>query len=850
MRKKIIVFIALSALVLGTIVIIARRPPTRSVAKISGAFRALEFWAAQRAYPGEVMPGRGYYEAYLTARRSLKEAAAAAPWRSIGPDNIGGRTLAVTFNPQNPRTIYAGSASGGLWRSRTAGVGPQAWEYVDTGFPVLGVSCIAVAPDDSNTIYIGTGEVYGYQDADIGLSIRTTRGTYGVGILKTADGGQTWEKSLDWTYEQKRGVWAVEFNPLNSDVVWAGTTEGTYKSTDAGQTWTRVDTTLMVMDLIVHPADTNTVYIACGNLNSPGGGLYRTLDGGASWAPLTQGLPTGFSGKPQLDLYRAFPDVIMAGFGGGYWSGAGTVLCRSEDGGDSWTTVSTIDYATYQGWYSHLVGMHPEDSSQVICAGIELWKSTTGGSNLVQKSHSFYIEGIPPAGGPEGPLDYIHVDIHSITYHPTGPDTIYFGTDGGVFRSPDGGETFQGCNGGYQTTQFYNGFSSSATDSALAIGGLQDNYTAIYHGSPSWQRALYGDGAHTYIRPTDADVMYGSSQYLGTLYRTDDRGQTWRNLGGSFMGEANFVTPFIFCTADPRVGYAGFSYMYRTINAGNYWYMLNDVQELDGNPVLSLAASSYNTNLVFAGTAPVSGRAHLFRTIDGFTWEDVTGDLPDRYPTDIVVDPVLDSNVYVVFSGFGTSHVWKSNDWGGTWQDIGQGLPDVPTMAVAVDPLYPDHIYVGNDLSVYVSTDGGVSWASFGEGLPTAVIAMDLSISPSNRAIRVATHGNGAYQRPLLGPTAVTETGETTPAAFSLSQNYPNPFNDETTIEYTLTDPGKVHLAIFNVTGQLVQTLVDEWQEAGPHAVQWKTRDIASGAYFYRLTAGGQTVARKCLLLR
>ena len=851
MKKNIVIPIFLSAMVLATAVIVTQRRPERSVKKISGAFRALEFWAAQRAYPQKVMPGRGHYQAYQAAGSSLKEAAAAEPWRSIGPDNIGGRTLAVSFNPQNPNTVYAGSASGGLWRSRTAGVGPAAWEYVDTGYPVLGVSSIAIAPDDTNAIYIGTGEVYGYQDADIGLSIRTTRGTYGIGILKTADGGQTWEKSLDWTCEQKKGVWAVEINPMNSDVVWAGTTEGTYKSTDAGETWARVDTTLMVMDLIVHPVDTNTVYIACGNLNSPGGGLYRTSDGGTTWQPLIQGLPAAFGGKPQMALYQSSPNVLLAGFGGGYWSGAGTTLCRSEDGGDTWTTVSTVDYATYQGWYSHLVGVHPLDSDQVICAGIELWKSTTGGTNLVQKSHSINVHGTPPAGGPEGPPDYIHVDIHSITYHPTDPDIVYFGTDGGVFRSLDGGETFQGCNGGYQTTQFYNGFSSSMTDSALAIGGLQDNYTTIYRGTPSWQRVLYGDGAHTYIRPTDADVMYGSYQYLGSLYRSRDRGQSWESLGGSFMGEANFVTPFIFCAANPEVGYAGLSYMYRTINGGQFWYILNHNQELDGNPVLSLAVSSYRTDLVFAATAPVFTRAHLFRSTDaGDSWTDITGDLPDRYPVDIAVDPVLDSNVYVVFSGFGASHAWRSADWGNSWQDIGQALPDVPTSAVAIDPLYPDHIYVGNDLGVYVSTDAGASWASFGEDLPEAVIVMDLSISPSNRAIRAVTHGNGVYQRPLLGSTAVPQTGGTTPVSFELLQNYPNPFNDGTTIEFRLQEAGHVRLAVYNATGQLIESLVDERRDAGRHQVRWNARDVASGVYFYKVAVGPHSILKKCVLIR
>jgi photosystem II stability/assembly factor-like uncharacterized protein len=852
-RKGLLLIVApiLAALAVWLVILAAQRFSDRPEKKISGAFNALEFWADQRAYPRAVMPDAGHYEGYVNSRASLKEAASGDTWRSIGPDNIGGRTLAVTLDPQNPNIIYAGSASGGLWRSRTAGLGPSAWEYVPTGFPVLGVAAIASVPEDSNTIYIGTGEVYGYQNADIGLSIRTTRGSYGIGILKTTDGGQSWTKSLDWTYLQKRGVWAIEINPLNADVVWAGTTEGTYKSTDAGATWTQMDTTLMVMDVIISPADTNTVFIACGNLGSPGGGIYRTADGGQSWTALTQGLPSSFMGKPQLAIYEASPNVILASIGGGYWSGAGTALYRSLDNGDTWSTLSTVDYATYQGWYSHLVGVHPADSSQVICAGIELYKSTAGGRNLVQKSQSINVHGVPPAGGPEGPPDYIHVDIHSITYHPTDPDLIYFGTDGGVFRSTDGGETFEGCNGGYQTTQFYNGFSSAATDSNLAIGGLQDNYTTIYEGSPSWRRVLYGDGAWTSIHPFNPDIMYGSYQYLGTLYRSTDGGDDWTAYRLNFMGDVNFIGPYIFCPGNPDIGYAGTSYMYRTINGGTYWYMLNEVQELDGNPVLSLAVSAYNSDLVFAGTAPVNTRAHLFRTADGGnSWIDVTGDLPDRYPVDIAVDPTYDANVYVVFSGFGTSHVWKTADWGDHWQDVGQSLPDVPTSAVAVDPLFPDHIYVGNDLGVYVSMDRGHSWAAFRDGLPDAVIAMDLSISPVNRTLRVATHGNGVYERPLLGPTGVQRHEAEVPASFQLLQNYPNPFNAATTIEYFISEPAEVHLAVYNVTGQLVGTLVDEWREAGRHTARWETGEIASGVYFYKLTAAGQTSLKKCVVVR
>ncbi|KPL19076.1 MAG: hypothetical protein AMJ92_05125 [candidate division Zixibacteria bacterium SM23_81] len=823
--------------------------------KTSGALEALELWTAQRAYPQTVIPDVGHYKACERSRELFKRAQAQIPcpqpWRPIGPHNIGGRTVAIAFNSLNPNTIYAGSASGGLWKSRTAGLGANAWEYVNTGFPVLGVSAIAVAPDDSNTIYIGTGEVYGYQNADIGLGIRTARGSYGIGILKSADGGETWVKSLDWSYSQRRGVQVLEINPLNSSTVWAGTTEGTYKSTDAGSTWTQVNSTIMVTDLVLNPIDTNTVFIACGNLRSPGHGIYRTTDGGNSWTRLHQGLPVSFGGKAMLAMYESSPNVLFASIGNGYASGAGTWLCKSVDNGETWTIVSNIDYASYQGWYSHFVGVNPVDSSQVICGGIELWKSTNGGTNLEQKSHWTYIHGTPPVGGPEGPPDYIHVDLHAIAYHPTNPDMIYFGTDGGVFRSIDGGETFGGCNGGYQTTQFYNGFSSAQTDSLVAMGGLQDNYTAIYEGTVAWRRVLYGDGAWTAIHPGNPRTMYGSYQWLGHLYASFDGGETWIELPPPYGGEANFVSPFILCSYDPQVCYAGLSYVYKSIDGGRNWFKTNNGQELDGNPVLSLAASTYSCNVVYAGTAPIFSRAGIFRTVDGGTsWQNITADLPDRYPVDIAVDPADDAVVYVVFSGFGSSHVFKSTDGGDHWQDIGGMLPDVPTSAVIVHPLYSDHIYVGNDIGVFVTTDGGNSWTSFHEGLPQAVIVMDLSISTISLTLRAATHGNGVYERPLLGLTGVDKDEHAIPSSYELYQNYPNPFNATTTITFRISEAGMVNLAVYNAAGQLVEILVDEQKGTGLHMVEWNARGVASGVYFYRLTAGTYTSTKKCVIVR
>lgn len=728
--------------------------------KISGAYKALNFWVDQRAYPNEFIPS-GHFEGFVHSAENLDNGQGRyerlPQWESMGPYNIGGRTLSLAFNPQDSNTLYAGSASGGLWRSRTAGIGAEAWQYLPTGFPVLGVSSIAIAPSDSNIIYIGTGEVYSYQNAQGSVVLRATRGSYGIGILKSENAGLTWEKSLDWSYFQERAVQAVRINPLNQNTIWAATTEGTYKSIDAGESWTIVNSTIMAMDLVINPEDTNTVYIACGNFGSTGRGIYRTENGGASWSQLSNGLPGAFLGKAQLAIHAANPEILYASIGNGFTSYNGaTWLCRTENGGDSWEVVSTEDYSRWQGWYSHFVGVHPYDDLAVLTGGINIWRSTDGGYNLeVQSVWEAWYLGLTQPGEPEGPPEYAHADHHTMIYHPDNPDIVYFGTDGGVFRSLDGGQTFEGCNGGFQTQQFYPGFSSSIENPDLAMGGMQDNATAIYQGTDAWNRVIGGDGSFTAINQTSNNILFGSYQYLA-MQRSINSGASWYQVSPPQNGEACFIAPFILCPSNQSIVYAGRSYVFRSGNNGSNWQILNDAQPLDGNPILSIAVGNQTCGTVYATTAPVHSRARIFRSFDsGTNWDEITQDLPDRYPMDIIVGPQGDEYLYLVFSGFGTSHVVKSEDAGDQWIDIGQGLPDVPTSAVFVDPQFPDHIYVGNDLGVYVSLDGGLDWAAHNSGLPDAVLVMDLSYSPANNSLRVVTHGNGVYESSLIIPDDV-----------------------------------------------------------------------------------------------
>lgn len=831
----------------------------RDPLRLSGAMKALDWWAAARAYPETTFPARGWAEGFEAARalpRPESDGKAWTDWQAIGPHNIGGRTVCVAYNPQNPTTVWAGSASGGVWRSYTGGVGAAAWERVETGHPVLGVSSVAFAPGDSSVIYLGTGEVYAYGAEGGGIAVRLTRGSYGIGVLKSRDGGATWGKSLDWSYDQRRGVQAVKVDPTNPDKVWAGTTEGVYKSTNAGLTWEQVHDVIMVTDLAIHPGNPDIVVAACGNLSSAGQGLYRTTDGGDSWTKIVQPgvIPTSYAGKGHLGTNPSFPDRMVASLSRSNGQAVSTVLISSSDGGATWQLRSSVDYALWQGWFSHDAAMNPQDPDLVIAVGVDAWRSTTGGSVLVKESDWRLWEfGITPIGGPEGAPDYVHADIHDVVWHPVDPNIVYFATDGGVFRSLDAGLTFEACNGGLQTTQFYAGFSTSRQDPDLAMGGLQDNSTAMYHGDAAWSRNIGGDGSWTAIHAVDDDILCGSYQYLNIL-RSTNQGADWSEVSVPTFGSVSFIAPYVFGgPSDPDVAYAASSYPSKSTDGGITYQLVSGALPLNGDPVLTIAVSPQDADVVYMATAPLNYHAAVFRSLDGgVSFQNVTGPLPDRYPVGLTVDPTAPQTVYAAFAGFGVSHLWRSRDAGGTWEDLGAGLPDVPTLSVFVDPLHPDHLYVGNDLGVFFSRDDGATWYDLSAGLGDAVMAMDLSLRADDMLL-VSTYGNGCFVRPLERET----TGAGTPprASFELHGAAPNPFNPSTTIRFTLERDMHTTLDILDLRGAVVTTLRSSVLSGGTHTVRWNGRTsdgtaAPSGTYLARLAADDAVRTKKLQLLR
>ncbi len=839
-----------------------RFPPSekKDPQKPSGIMESMQLMSQIRAFPDNDIPQDKFFAGYEHSKSMPSyDAVYDSPtqWQSIGPNNIGGRSLCMAFSPTDTATLFMGSASGGLWKSVTGGLGANAWTLIETGYPSLAVSSIAIDSASPQTMYIGTGESYGYQYSQNGLDIRVTRGMYGIGILKTTNGGTSWTKSLDWSYNNQRGVWNVILNPKNRNTVYAATTEGVWKSINAGATWFQVLNYQMAMDMEINPVDTSVLYVSIGNLtnNVPNAnvGIYKSTNAGTSWTKLTGGLPASWTGKTTIELYKGNPDFVYASIANdlsyvGYYS--------STNAGTSWTLKGTGVGIGNQGWYNNAHLVKANDPNQIVVGTIDLVKSVNGGTSFSTKSNwSAWNTGATPPGQPESSSsNFAHADHHYFISNPLDPNKLYCITDGGLYRSNDFGETYFSCNGGYVTSQFYASFANSMQDSIFCLGGLQDNRSAFYQGTTAWYKTFVGDGFTCAINSQNDNICYTEYSY-GAIYRSSNRGVSWSVIGPPGSGNASnycFAAPFISARSNPNVLYAGGTNLYKSTTGSGSWVSVGIL----GAKALSMDASATSSDTVYIGTIPVinSQDAKIYK-LAGNTLTDVTnGQLPNRYPTDIHVNPNNSMIVYATFGGFGTGHVYRTTNGGSSWQNISGNLPDIPHQTVCIDPLYQQNIYVGNDLGVYVSTNAGANWFTFATGMPYALV-FDLTVVNTSRNIRATTHGSGIYERDLIeNPIGIEPVSNEIPKQFSLSQNYPNPFNPETKIKFSIpsvgTDLRAVSLNIFDISGRLVKTILQKNLKPGSYEITFDASGFSSGAYFYRINAGDFTDTKKMILLK
>lgn len=709
--------------------------------KTSGAFDAITYYSQMRDFPNNDIPRDAYTRAYEQKKRvPIIERDNFDPWVNLGPTNVGGRTLSIAIDHIDTNVVWIGAASGGLWKSTTGGFGSNAWTNIQTGFPVLSVSSIVIDSNDRNVMYIGTGESYGYQDSHNGLSIRTTRGSYGIGILKSTNGGLNWTKSLDWSMNQNRGVWDIIYNPLNHNILYAGTTEGIFKSTNAGENWTQIFNELMVMDLEMDRIDTNIIFAGVGNLSSANPGIYRSSNGGENWTRINSGLPVNNTGRTTISSYYGNPSILFAVIG----ERLSTVgVYRSTNKGIDWeqTSGANPNILESQGWYASGVKIKDDDSSKLLFSGVDFYKSTNFGDTVLLSTSSNTNDS-----------NYMHVDHHRIISNPKDANKIYIATDGGLYRTNDFGGKYYRAVTGYVTTQFYKTVANSPLDSVLIVGGLQDNGIVRWDGTGNWHRAASGDGMMCIINPLNKNTVLCCNQYL-EINRSYNKGQSgsWTMVRSpNISTQAAFIAPLVISPSDTSVYYGGTKLIVKSTDGGTTWS--NVSANLDGNNILSIAVSYMSSDTLYAATVPTGNNMGLFRSVNGgVNWVNVSTGLPaNRYPTDIELNPKDSREIYVTFGGFGTGHIFKSTDGGDNWTDITGVLPDIPFHCAVIDSAYPDNIYVGSDIGSYASTNGGTDWYDLNNGFPEAVMVFDLSISYSNRKLRAGTHGRGVYQRTLV----------------------------------------------------------------------------------------------------
>lgn len=828
----------------------------------SGAMESLQWLSKIRAYPYADIPADEYYKAYEYSKTYLANTIdndSPDSWVSIGPNNIGGRSLCLAVHPIDTGTIFIGSASGGLWKSTTGGLGTNAWTMINTGYPSLAVSSIAIDSANPNVMYIGTGENYGYQYSLNGLDIRVTRGMYGIGILKTTNGGLTWTKSLDWSYQNQTGVWDVIINPQNNNILYAATSEGIYKTTNSGGNWFQVLNYKMVMDLMINPVNPNILYASIGNLtnNAPTPlnerGIFKSTNAGQNWFKLSGGLPSDWSGKANLDMYKWNPDIIYASICNDVTSYVG--FYKSTNGGLNWSLGSTSVPSSNQGWYNNGIIVKPDNPDIILVGTINVEKSTNGGLSFSTKSSwSTWYSGATPPGQPEGPTNFVHADVHNFAVNPKDPNKVYVITDGGLYRSNSFGEsnTFYSCNGGYVTSQFYASFANSYQDSNYCIGGLQDNRSAFYQGTVAWYKTFMGDGLSSAVNSLNDNIVYTEYVY-GDIYKSTNRGVNWTDISPPNSGSSTeycFTTPYICCKSNPNVLYVGSIGVYKSTTGGGNWLGPYGTSVMNAK-ILSMAASFFTTDTVYVGTIPSSSPAGIFRSVDGgINWINITSNsMPNKYPTDININPNNSKEVYVTFGGFGNSHVYKSTNSGNNWIDITNNLPNVPHQCIFVDPLYPNNIYVGNDLGVYASTNGGQTWGEYMTGMPYSLV-FDLTISYPNRKLRATTHGNGVWQRSLMSIPSNVISNENIPKDFVLEQNYPNPFNQSTIIKFQLPVNERLKIKLYDISGKEISTLIDEYKNAGSYEIQFDATNLPSGIYFYQMQVKDHIYTNKMVLVK
>ncbi len=725
----------LTLLVAGATPLHAQAPPDRPLLR-------MQFLEQQRAYPFQEVPAGALqvarHQAELRwpiafqANRPVPLAAAETGWRGLGPapiaDRDAGRLSTIAIDPRDPDVIYIGAAQGGVWKTVDGG---QSWQPLTDDQCSLAMGSLLLDPVNPDIVYAGTGELHFSGDS-----------YYGCGILRSTDGGQTWERLGASVFDTNTGgarISKILLDPGTAGStttvrLFAATSFGFFRSVDGGTTWTA---TLQgaVTDLIMDPGNANLLYAAVGFPQTQvENGIYRSTDGGVTWTRLGGGLPTQDVGRIALALAPSNPQILFAavqdGFNNGGSDGQLLGIWKSTNGGTAWTKLAATNASCgFQCWYDLVIAVHPTNPDLVYFGGVDFYRSFDGGQTFANIRSG------------------MHVDQHAIAFHPTNPDILFVGNDGGIFRSNSGGIGWTTLNTNLAITQFYAGVSLHPTNPDVIMGGTQDNGTLEYTGIPNWLQVLGGDGGFTAIDPLAPGTVYAEfqwqsgSSFSGPRRRTQGQGFfQLKTVGIDVNDRALFIPPLVMDPADPNVLYFGTYRLYRTANRADQWSAISP-DLTNGGAISAIAPAPSSPQTVYVGTS--DGRLQV-TTNGGGNWALRNSGLPDRYVTDIAVDAFDAQRAIATVSGFGSGHVFRTTNGGAQWTDISANLPDVPVNAVFAHPSFAGDIYVGTDLGVFRSRDDGASWQPFNDGFPNVAV-FDLAYNDGTGQLIAATHGRGIF---------------------------------------------------------------------------------------------------------
>lgn len=707
-------------------------------------------------------------------------------WRNLGPFRMGARTsdIAVPSTPsaEDAYTFYVGFWTGGLWKTTNNGT---TFEPIFDRQSKLAIGDIAIAPSSSDIVWVGTGDAFTSRSSYAG-----------DGVYKSTDAGATWTHvGLRDTHHIARIV-IHPTNPDIVYVAAMGALysenegRGVYRTLDGGRTWKKVlyiDQRIGIIDLVINPQNPEVLFAAAYDKvrlpwqmvnGGPGSGIYRTTDGGESWTRLTNGLPSGRIGRIGLDIYPRDPNIVYAVIENdnpvdehaqpderGRIDIIGGELYRTTDGGESWTKMNadTFDVMPKGPYYFTQVRVYPDAPDRIIVTGEPIMRSDDGGRTWDDRIFR----------GMFG-------DFRTLWIDPVNPRRIIAGSDGGISISYDDGRTSDHL-ANLPVAEVYS-IGVDMEEPYNVYGGLQDHehwrgpsQGPVSRGTSPWDWRALGDndGIMTQVDTTNSRWVYTTRQY-GAHTRVDQLLGYETNIPpraepGQPPLRFQWITPVHISPHDPATIYAGSQFLHRSRDRGDTWETISP--DLSTNPadrilpeseagvpggipwfaITSISESPVSAGVIWAGTS--DGKVQLTRDAGG-AWTDVTasitaaGGREDAYVSRVRASHHVAGRAYVAKNGYRFDdfrpYLYRTDDFGATWRPIGDGLPNEPINVVFEDARNPDLLFVGNDTGVFVSIDGGGRWVKMNNNMPNIPVH-DLLVHPRDGDLVVGTYGRGFW---------------------------------------------------------------------------------------------------------